>query len=216
GQVHRMVPGRAFVVMSPEQTRYWRLPGQDWHFIYVLYGGELALEQTRRLLEEGGRMPEFTPSSAAAQALADLYEMGGGADAYAASAILYKLLLTLRGDLYARRSDAGNMPQSIVRALRLAREKYADASFGAAELADACGYSRYHFARLFRRYCGDSPQNYLISLRLGRAMERLATGAESGAVKQIAQDCGFRDYSYFCLMFRKRYGVSPGTLRRSS
>ena len=35
----------------------------------------------------------------------------------------------------------------------------------------------------------------------------------NGSVKEVAENCGFEDASYFCKVFRNHYGVSPAGFR---
>ncbi len=55
--------------------------------------------------------------------------------------------------------------------------------------------------------------SYVRERRLLRARELILTGELS--VSEIADAVGFSDYNYFLRAFKKRYGVSPKTLRRT-
>lgn len=63
------------------------------------------------------------------------------------------------------------------------------------------------FEKRFRKACGASPRQYLISLRLDKARHLLETTTLS--VTEIARQCGFSDVAYLGLVFRKRYGMAP-------
>jgi transcriptional regulator GlxA family with amidase domain len=79
------------------------------------------------------------------------------------------------------------------------------------EMAELMGLSRSHFTRLFSREMGTSPRMYLEDLRLKTAMGLLFD--ENVSVKETAARCGIYDVNYFCRLFKKRYGVSPGKYR---
>lgn len=81
----------------------------------------------------------------------------------------------------------------------------------AAELAAACGVSRRHFLRLFRRTTGSSLADYILDRRMDRA-KRLLRG-RSEMIKRIAYRCGFQSSSAFALAFRRATGVSPRDYR---
>lgn len=72
--------------------------------------------------------------------------------------------------------------------------------------------SRRNFYRHFKNCTGTSPTEYLVQLRLRRAMELLrdtdATISEASAV------CGFTDVNYMCRVFKKRFGITPGEFRK--
>jgi len=80
------------------------------------------------------------------------------------------------------------------------------------ELAEAVGYSPYHFQRAFKAATGLSPHRYQRELRLQRAMHLLAT--TELPVTAIAQDCGFDSPAYFATLFRREIGASPRAYRR--
>ena len=79
------------------------------------------------------------------------------------------------------------------------------------KLAIMAGLSRFHFARRFRAATGISPHQYLISLRLRAAAERLHSSGDS--ITMIALEVGFNDLSHFNLLFRRSFGVTPSRWR---
>jgi len=67
--------------------------------------------------------------------------------------------------------------------------------------------------RAFAKYFGMSPKQYLIQLRMNRALELLTEIKLS--VKEISFVCGFTDEKYFSRAFKKRYGCSPSQLKNN-
>lgn len=210
GQTRALGPGQAFLVTAPGPTRYWLPPQRTWFFAYLLYAGEMAMWQTERVLERAGPVLTIAPDGPVAEALMALILMGETADGHRAAAGLHRLLMELRRQ--AEAPSDGALPEAVARAIRLIERHYADPGFGVEALAKECGYSRFHFSRLFRRHVGQSPQDCLTATRLRQAMARLSHDA--APVKAIAAACGFNDCSYFCRLFSRRYGVNPGALRR--
>lgn len=80
-------------------------------------------------------------------------------------------------------------------------------------LAEYFGCHRATFNRLFKQKMGRTPYEYIHSLRLTQGKALL--GSTSLTVKQIAENCGFRDESSFCRAFRKVHKVPPGKYRRA-
>ena len=64
--------------------------------------------------------------------------------------------------------------------------------------------------RAFAKYFGMSPKQYLIQLRMNRALELLTESELS--VKEISSACGFTDEKYFSRAFKKKYGYPPSQL----
>jgi len=75
------------------------------------------------------------------------------------------------------------------------------------ELADIEHLSVSRFCALFRICAGESPQNFLINLRLQTSTELMLRTNLS--IKQIANYIGYSDALYFSRLFKSRKGVSP-------
>jgi AraC-like DNA-binding protein len=81
------------------------------------------------------------------------------------------------------------------------------------EAARLVGMSRTSFVRWFKRVTGQTFNTYLTHLRLARAQHYLLT--TEWKISDIAQRTGFPEESYFCRVFRRVIGVSPGRYRGS-
>lgn len=80
-----------------------------------------------------------------------------------------------------------------------------------ADLARAAGLSRFHFIREFSRLAGRTPMADVRLLRLGQARDLLVSS--SLPLKSVAQRSGLGDEHALCRLFRRHFGVSPGSLR---
>ena len=80
------------------------------------------------------------------------------------------------------------------------------------EVARRFGYSLHNFSRMFRDATATTPHNYLVRLRLGKAMRALRTTEDS--VTDIAFASGFNDSNYFSYSFRKLTGLAPSEYRK--
>jgi AraC family transcriptional regulator len=83
-----------------------------------------------------------------------------------------------------------------------------------AALADAAGYSKAQFVRLFRRSTGTSPHQYVLQRRLDRARHLIVTSTLPLA--QVASEAGFSSQSHLNSAFVRRYGHTPGDARREA
>ena len=81
-----------------------------------------------------------------------------------------------------------------------------------AALAEAAGYSKAHFVRLFRRTTGTSPHRYVLLWRLEQA-KGLIEGSRL-PLAEVATATGFASQSHLNSAFVKAYGCTPGHLRR--
>ena len=78
------------------------------------------------------------------------------------------------------------------------------------EIAKRHFISQSTLGRLFHTYLHVSPHGYLEDLRMAEAKRLLAAGAD---VTAAAFQSGFSDASYFILLFRRRFGITPGKYR---
>lgn len=82
-----------------------------------------------------------------------------------------------------------------------------------AEVAERHFISQSTLNRLFQTHLRVSPHAYLENLRLARAKRMLTEGRD---VTETALECGFSDSSYFILLFRRRFGMTPGRYRKQN
>jgi len=74
-------------------------------------------------------------------------------------------------------------------------------------LATHNGLSARHFRTLFRQKTGQSPNEYLVSLRIRQAEDYLLMGV--GSVAEVARKVGYQDQRYFSRIFKAKVGYSP-------
>lgn len=85
-------------------------------------------------------------------------------------------------------------------------ESTLDAEFTPAELAEASGYSLWHFLHLFQREVGMPLQRYRTRRRLAHAIWAVSQGM---SITDAALHWGFESHSGFYRAFRLEYGMSP-------
>ena len=102
--------------------------------------------------------------------------------------------------------EAGSAYRSMGRAIRYLAENYA-AQPSLDEAAQAVGLSPFHFQRLFSRYVGVSPKNFVGHLTLGRAKAELASGA---SVLGAALEAGLSGPSRLHDLCLKIEAMTPG------
>ncbi len=76
------------------------------------------------------------------------------------------------------------------------------------DLAAITGLSRHYFIRSFRREFGLPPHAYVNQLRLIAAKQILASGEPPA---DVAAAVGFYDQSHLNRLFKRTYGITPGT-----
>lgn len=78
-------------------------------------------------------------------------------------------------------------------------------------LAQMAGFSKYHFARLFKQFTGISCREYLIGRRIACA-ERLLLSPDL-SVTEVAMQSGFNSLSTFNRIFKERKACTPSSYK---
>ena len=211
---HEVLPGQTMLLSFPHDHRYWLAPGDGWEFFWICLNGSEVLRLWRQLLEAGPlvRLDAAGIDRMAAYCRAVLD--GEVTSPARSSQMAYSIAMQLADELLAwgEVRTSSKRPAAIERAVSLVHGA-AGAPVDVGRMAEASGYSRYHFSRLFSAVEGVPPARYRLRVRMEEAARRLQT--EPDPIKIIAQRCGFADANYFTKLFRRYYGMTPRDFRRS-
>lgn len=101
--------------------------------------------------------------------------------------------------------------EQIVRQVKKIIQKELTGDLSAEALATRIYLTASHLRRVFRNRVGVTLQDYVLRLRMERARELL--GEPGNRVHLVASSVGYESTSYFCMVFRRFFGVSPGEFR---
>ena len=73
--------------------------------------------------------------------------------------------------------------------------------------------SKYHLLRLFKRYYGQTPNQYLIDKRIEKAKEYLKNGL---SISETCYQVGFESLSSFSSLFKRKTGFTPRAYQKSN
>ena len=82
-----------------------------------------------------------------------------------------------------------------------------------ADIAQAIHVSESRLQRSFRACADVGVHGYLLRCKLDFAMEHLRNG---GSVEAVAQASGFCNRNHFSCCFKKRFGLSPSKVKRTT
>ena len=100
--------------------------------------------------------------------------------------------------------------EACLRAIAHVEERLAE-PVTVADLADAAGYSLFHYCRVFARRVRMSPYTYVVRRRLTVAAADVV--GSSRRVVDIATGCGFDSHEGFGRAFARVFGCPPGEAR---
>lgn len=114
-------------------------------------------------------------------------------------------LLPLLSDMQANPAPQ-DAPDWLARALTEA-QKAPVFQEGAAGFVAQTGRAHAHVSRTMRKVTGQSPSEYINTVRMTHAARSLTTDNEP--VSQIAADCGIPNMAHFHKLFRAHHGMTP-------
>ncbi|MCX8004016.1 MAG: AraC family transcriptional regulator [Burkholderiaceae bacterium] len=113
-----------------------------------------------------------------------------------------------------RGRERARLSVSQLRALEHAVRESLGQPLTVAALAAVVGFSPAQFARLLKNTTGQSPHQYVLQIRLGRARELVLQDKLSLAA--IAVETGFSSQSHMTSAFARMFGAPPGEMRRAA
>jgi AraC-like DNA-binding protein len=103
------------------------------------------------------------------------------------------------------------IPAAIEQTIAFIHENY-HGNLSVEQLAERENYSVYHFTKLFKKYTGQSPYQYILSTRLRHAQQMLLS--TDYTIEEVSRFNNFSSCSRFISIFTKAFGMPPsGTVR---
>ncbi len=100
-----------------------------------------------------------------------------------------------------------NMPDLYVQKAKEYFNTHYSINISIEHIAYTLGIDRRYLCRIFKKKIGETPQSYLINLRLERAT--LLLTQYNFSVGDVARSTGYNDIYNFSKMFKQKYGLSP-------
>ena len=200
--------GDVMIVYPKIPTRYY--PEDEWKSLWIVWGGPEA-----ERLEKTGYLKEVIVHDRAEsvkKAYMALFRIKSREDI---ESVLErkKILIQMILDLYksSKEKTVASQNEIVMGKLidRITENPCRDYSI--VKLASECNMSPTHFRRIFDKYTGSSPKEFILSLKISRAKQLLSEGK---SIKEVAELAGFNDIFYFMRAFKKMTGVTAGRFNR--
>ena len=112
----------------------------------------------------------------------------------------------------SRQCEPGEESEFIENLGALIREAMDSGKVDFEEIASRMCISRTHLNRKVKSITGGTTSDLVLSYRIAKAKELLLS--TDLPVWEVAEQCGISDPAYFCTLFKKAVGKSPGQLRK--
>lgn len=130
---------------------------------------------------------------------------------------LYAETLCLAFTLHLLSNHSYNVKKPLIPKAKLSSKQLADVIEAArlqlgtdlslSQLAEVAQVSEFHFSRLFKNTTGMAPHQFVLRLRLERALSLIKTGQLS--LSGVAVAAGFFDQAHFSNVFKRAFGMTP-------
>ncbi len=209
----RLTAGCCYIVDCREYQYYRTAPtSTDWHHFWVHLNGngidgyikQLALSSEPVLLD-----PQTT--SDFFRILLLHARQNTTEDMMENSVQLHNILHSMFKALHSHLQLSDNRSDAIIGCAKYLRERYAT-KINLDEMAKNAHLSKFHFIRLFKKYMGTSPYDYLLHHRITKAKHKLCSTNLS--IAEIAIKTGFSGESNFSSQFSRITGMSPLKFRK--
>lgn len=210
-----IIPGTVMITFPGVWHRYAPVKETGWTENYVGFQGEVA----ERMLTH----PWFPKNRPVIMCdireelidtyfkIFDLVQKERPGFQYVASGLVIKLLGYLVS--FQKQLDFKGKPvESIIKDVCFMLRQHVEKEIDFKQVAEEhhVGYS--YFRKMFKKYTGISPGQYLLQLKIMRAKELLTNSNMS--IKEISYDLGFHSIYYFSRLFKEKTGMKPSDVRK--
>lgn len=213
GKSYPLSAGQGFMITPGANCTYVADQKQPWKYVYASFSGtdDQALVHNAGLDEENVVF-EFPLDEAMVRDIYAMHAAGKINEAKGYDVTGYFLLCMSRL-VKANLSKMGKISSAeryVKKACAFIEDHYPD-KINVADMAAYVGLDRTYFYRLFQKYKGCSPSQYLLDYRLNKAAEML--GNPTLPIAEIGAHVGFCDTAHFYRAFSRRFQMPPKKYR---
>lgn len=214
GKKYPLEAGYGFLI-TPEELAYYEADAKDpWTYVWVGFGGNLA-PQTITLLGLSLQQPVFRcdDSDRIYEIVHNMMEHNtfSIADVLERNGQLSLFLSVVASSSIPEKNDSAGANNYVQKAVSFIRANY----YNPIKITDVAAYvciNRSYLYTLFQKATGMSPQQYLTSFRIAKAVELLQL--TELPIESIAISCGYSDPMVFSKAFRLEKKLSPSAYRK--
>lgn len=211
-------PGEVFFFDLQREHEYASDEHDRWEFLFIHFGGATAADYFHLLSGEENPLFRVERPEAAEILFHHMLDLFGtspiGLEPMAHALITQILTLLVAdkmrvGSVQTARSTV-HYPEPVRQGIGFMEENY-QTPLQLPDVAREVTLSPFHYARLFKRSTGIPVMEYLLRYRLSRAKYLLDSSDLS--IREVAEQSGFADQSYFGKVFKKYEAMTPSEFR---
>ena len=216
GKTYPLKEGYGFLIV-PDELAYYVADDKDpWTYAWVGFGGNRAQAIVSQL---GLSVNQPVFKSTASEDIYDLVKDMMDHNTFSVEDVLRRngllsmfLSVIASGISVTAKSDQGSANDYVTKAQDYIRSNYCN-PIKVSDIANYVCINRSYLYTLFEKTLGISPQQYLTSYRIAKAVELLQLTSLS--IESIAISCGYSDPLVFSKAFRQEKKMSPSQYRKS-
>ena len=216
GKTYPLKEGYGFLIVPDELAYYVSDEKDPWTYVWIGFGGKRA-EAIVSQLGLSVNQPVF--KSTASKDIYDLVKDMMDHNTFSVEDVLRRngllsmfLSVIASGISVTARSDSGSANDYVTKAQAYIRSNYCN-PIKVSDIANYVCINRSYLYTLFEKSLGISPQQYLTSYRIAKAVELLQLTRLP--IESIAISCGYSDPLVFSKAFRQEKKMSPSQYRKS-
>ncbi len=216
GQNYPLKAGYGFLIV-PEELAYYVSDEKDpWTYVWIGFGGKRADTIVSQL---GLSLHQPIFKSDSSKDIYDIVKDMMDHNTFSVEDVLRRngllslfLSIIASGISVSPKSDSGSDNYYVTKAQAFIRSNYCN-PIKVSDIANYVCINRSYLYTLFQKTLGISPQQYLSSYRIAKAVELLQLTRLS--IESIAISCGYSDPLVFSKAFHQEKKVSPSAYRKS-
>lgn len=208
-QTYILEKGQGFLIDCMDYQYYGVYKSGSWNFKWFHFNGCESKNYFERIYDNSGPIFNINSDSIIPDHIDKISRMmkqrDHKIDIMNSCKIVNILTELLLGSYEACKYGAGT-PAIIEEAIQLLERDF-NQDINLDSISRQIGISKYHFSRLFKRYTGYSPYEYILNYRLSQSKSLLKS--TELPIYEIAYKVGFNSSSHFIKQFRKQEGITP-------
>ena len=204
GKMYEVKEGQIFVIKPGEYTTYSANREDPWHYYYVSFYSRLNLSES--LGEPVITAPLCVSLFGTIVCSSDI---GEGRE-WLICAKIFEILAILNKNT----GTAVTREQRIVQLAKGIIEDRYQGELTVAKIARELNLDRTYFSKIFRKWTGKPPQQFLVEYRLIKAAELMISLDFTPG--EAASYVGYKDIFNFSKMFKSKFGIPPSHYKKAA